>query len=191
MATVLLDFNRIQILTPEQNEKVFQELLGARNVWLRRNNWHPAIEIAGPDSGIEDYVHYSTVGATLYMDARDRGWKLYGKLRDMYNRLLWNRLGWLYDTFLEQIQNEIGDAEYDSGLADEAITAGIENHLKDCKACTDTLGQVRKIGEIVDARMSEPITDAFMEQHKDALERILLQAHPVGHRQPVWRSCRR
>jgi hypothetical protein len=117
MATVLLDFNRIQILTPEQNEKVLQELLGARNVWLHRNNWHSAIEIAGPDSGIEDYVHYSTVGATLYMDARDRGWKLYGKLRDMYNRLLWNRLGWLYDTFLEQIQNEIGDAEYDSGLA--------------------------------------------------------------------------
>ena len=117
MATVLLDFNRIQILTPEQNEKVFRELLGARNVWLRRNNWHPAIEIAGPDSGIENYVHYSTVGATLYMDARDKGWKLYGKLRDMYNRLLWNRLGWLYDTFLNQIQNEIGDAEYDTGLA--------------------------------------------------------------------------
>ena len=116
METILLDFNRVPVLDKEDTERVFQELLDMRNVWLARTNWHPALEISGADSGIEEYVHYYTVGATMYMDARDRGWELYKKLQKMYNRLLWKRLGWLYDTFLEEIQKELGDCEYDEGL---------------------------------------------------------------------------
>ena len=81
METILLDFNRVPVLDKEDTERVFQELLDMRNVWLARTNWHPALEISGADSGIEEYVHYYTVGATMYMDCllytspspRDRG----------------------------------------------------------------------------------------------------------------------
>ena len=116
METVFLDFNRIQILEPEDTERVFKQLLDMRGIWYQRNNWHPAFEIAGPDSGIEKYMHYHTVGAALYMDARDAGWKYYDKMRTMYNRVLRKKLGWLYDIFLEKIQEEIGEAEYTEGL---------------------------------------------------------------------------
>ena len=116
MENIFLDFNRIPILTTEECESVFVELLNMRKLWLQRHNWHPAFEIAGPDSGIENYMHYYTLGATLYMDARDSGWKFYNKLQKMYNRVLWKRLGWLYDLFLEKIQEQIGEAEYTKGL---------------------------------------------------------------------------
>ena len=116
MDNILLDFNRIPILEPEDTERVFKELLGMRGIWYQRNNWHPAFEIAGPDSGIEKYMHYYTVGAALYMDARDAGWKYYDKMRTMYNRVLQKKLGWLYDIFLEKIQEEVGEAEYTEGL---------------------------------------------------------------------------
>ena len=116
MENILLDFNRIQVLTPEETENVFNELISMRKLWLARTNWHPAFEIAGEDNDIESYMHYYTLGATLYMDARDRGWKFYTKLYKMYNRVLWKRLGWLYDKFLVEIQKEIGEAEYTEGL---------------------------------------------------------------------------
>ena len=83
METVLLDFDRIKIIEPHETESVFIALQNMRNIWLRRTNWHPALEIAGPDSNLEEYIHYYTVGATLYMDARDRGWKVYKKMTDM------------------------------------------------------------------------------------------------------------
>jgi len=50
------------------------------------------------------------------MDARDAGWKHYDKMRTMYNRVLQKKLGWLYDIFLEKIQEEVGEAEYTEGL---------------------------------------------------------------------------
>ena len=87
-----------------------------RKLWLARTNWHPAFEITGSDNDIESYVHYYTLGAALYMDARDKGWDFYTKLYKMYNRVLWKRLGWLYDKFLVEIQKEIGEAEYTEGL---------------------------------------------------------------------------
>ena len=116
MDNILLDFNRIPILEPEDTERVFKQLLDMRGIWYQRNNWHPAFEIAGPDSGIEKYMHYYTVGAALYMDARDAGWRYYDKMRKMYNRVLQKKLGWLYDIFLEKIQEEVGEAEYTEGL---------------------------------------------------------------------------
>ena len=116
MDNILLDFNRIEILKPEQCESVFIELLNMRKLWLQRHNWHPAFEIAGPDSGIEKYMHYYTLGAALYMDSRDNGWSFYNKLQKMYNRVLWKKLGWLYILFLEKIQEEVGEAEYTEGL---------------------------------------------------------------------------
>ena len=117
METVLLDFNRIKILEHDDKERVFEELLDMRKLWLRRTNWHPKLEIEGPDEEIEKYIDYYTMGATLYMDARDRGWDTYTKLRDMYNKVLTKRLGWLYDTFIDKLQEEIGPAEYEEGLA--------------------------------------------------------------------------
>ena len=79
METVLLDFNRIKILEHDDKERVFEELLDMRKLWLRRTNWHPKLEIEGPDEEIEKYIDYYTMGATLYMDARDRGWDTYTK----------------------------------------------------------------------------------------------------------------
>ena len=67
-----LDFNRIPILTEEENDLAFKELLKMKNIWFSRTNWQAEEHIS-----IEDYVHYYTVGATLYMDARDKGWKYY------------------------------------------------------------------------------------------------------------------
>ena len=117
MENIFLDFNRIPILSPTECESVFIELLNMRKLWLQRNNWHPAFEITGEqDNDIESYMHYYTMGATLYMDSRDQGWNFYDKLAKMYNRVLWKKLGWLYDLFLEKIQKEIGEAEYTQGL---------------------------------------------------------------------------
>ena len=111
-----LGFNRIPILTEEENELAFQEILGMKNIWFSRTNWHPAVEIEGENSGIEDYVHYYTVGATLYMDARDKGWKYYNRIYPKYNQVLKKKLQWLYDKFLVELQKELGECEYEDGL---------------------------------------------------------------------------
>ena len=113
METVLLDFDRVKILDPHETESVFIALQSMRNVWLQRTNWHPALEIAGPDSNLEKYIHYYTVGATLYMDARDRGWEFYKKMYQMYNRVLTRKLGWLYDKFLIELSKSLGECEYE------------------------------------------------------------------------------
>ena len=113
METVLLDFDRVKILDPQETESVFIALQSMRNVWLQRTNWHPALEIAGPDSNLEKYIHYYTVGATLYMDARDRGWEFYKKMYQMYNRVLTRKLGWLYDKFLIELSKSLGECEYE------------------------------------------------------------------------------
>ena len=58
MEDILLDFNRIQVLTPEETENVFNELISMRKLWLARTNWHPAFEIAGEDNDIAvSYTH--------------------------------------------------------------------------------------------------------------------------------------
>ena len=103
METVLLDFDRIKVIEPHETDSVFITLESMRKLWLQRTNWHPALEIAGPDSNLEQYIHYYTVGSTLYMDARDRGWNSYKNLSEMYNRVLRKKLGWLYDRFLFEL----------------------------------------------------------------------------------------
>ena len=117
METILLDFDRIKIIEPHETESVFITLESMRKLWLQRTNWHPALEIAGPDSNLEEYIHYYTLGATLYMDARDRGWKSYKNLSEMYNRVLIKKLGWLYERFLFELSEYLGDCQYEDDLA--------------------------------------------------------------------------
>ena len=117
METVLLDFDRIKIIEPHETESVFITLESMRKLWLQRTNWHPALEIGGEDSGIEDYVHYYTLGSTLYMDARDRGWKFYKNLSEMYNRVLIKKLGWLYERFIFEMSEYLGECKYEDDLA--------------------------------------------------------------------------
>ena len=117
METVLLDFDRIKIIEPHETESVFITLESMRKLWLQRTNWHPALEIGGEDSGIEDYVHYYTLGSTLYMDARDRGWKFYKNLSEMYNRVLIKKLGWLYERFIFELSEYLGECKYEDDLA--------------------------------------------------------------------------
>ena len=117
METVLLDFDRIKIIEPHETESVFITLESMRKLWLQRTNWHPALEIGGEDSGIEGYVHYYTLGSTLYMDARDRGWKTYKNLSEMYNRVLIKKLGWLYERFIFELSEYLGECKYEDDLA--------------------------------------------------------------------------
>ena len=117
METVLLDFDRIKIIEPHETDSVFITLESMRKLWLQRTNWHPALEIGGEDSGIEDYVHYYTLGSTLYMDARDRGWKFYKNLSEMYNRVLIKKLGWLYERFIFEMSEYLGECKYEDDLA--------------------------------------------------------------------------
>ena len=117
METVLLDFDRIKIIEPHETESVFITLESMRKLWLQRTNWHPALEIGGEDSGIEGYVHYYTLGSTLYMDARDRGWKFYKNLSEMYNRVLIKKLGWLYERFIFEMSEYLGECKYEDDLA--------------------------------------------------------------------------
>ena len=117
METVLLDFDRIKIIEPHETESVFITLESMRKLWLQRTNWHPALEIGGEDSGIEGYVHYYTLGSTLYMDARDRGWKSYKNLSEMYNRVLIKKLGWLYERFIFELSEYLGECKYEDDLA--------------------------------------------------------------------------
>ena len=113
METVLLDFDRIKVIEPHETDSVFITLESMRKLWLQRTNWHPALEIAGPDSNLEQYIHYYTVGSTLYMDARDRGWNSYKNLSEMYNRVLRKKLGWLYDRFLFELSEYLGECKYE------------------------------------------------------------------------------
>ena len=117
METVLLDFDRIKIIEPHETDSVFITLESMRKLWLQRTNWHPALEIGGEDSGIEGYVHYYTLGSTLYMDARDRGWKSYKNLSEMYNRVLIKKLGWLYERFIFELSEYLGECKYEDDLA--------------------------------------------------------------------------
>ena len=117
METVLLDFDRIKIIEPHETDSVFITLESMRKLWLQRTNWHPALEIGGEDSGIEGYVHYYTLGSTLYMDARDRGWKFYKNLSEMYNRVLIKKLGWLYERFIFELSEYLGECKYEDDLA--------------------------------------------------------------------------
>ena len=117
METVLLDFDRIKIIEPHETDSVFITLESMRKLWLQRTNWHPALEIGGEDSGIEGYVHYYTLGSTLYMDARDRGWKSYKNLSEMYNRVLIKKLGWLYERFIFEMSEYLGECKYEDDLA--------------------------------------------------------------------------
>ena len=117
METVLLDFDRIKIIEPHETDSVFITLESMRKLWLQRTNWHPALEIGGEDSGIEGYVHYYTLGSTLYMDARDRGWKFYKNLSEMYNRVLIKKLGWLYERFIFEMSEYLGECKYEDDLA--------------------------------------------------------------------------
>ena len=54
MDNILLDFDRVKILEPHEAESVFITLESMRKLWLQRTNWHPALEIAGPDSNLEE-----------------------------------------------------------------------------------------------------------------------------------------
>ena len=117
METVLLDFDRIKIIEPHETDSVFITLESMRKLWLQRTNWHPALEIAGPDSNLEEYIHYYTLGSTLYMDARDRGWKSYKNLSEMYNRVLIKKLGWLYERFIFEMSEYLGECKYEDDLA--------------------------------------------------------------------------
>ena len=62
-------------------------------------------------------MHYSTLGATLYMDASDRGWSYYEKHKSITNRVLSTKFDWVYHKLIEALTAEIGQCAYEPDLA--------------------------------------------------------------------------
>ena len=52
METVLLDFDRIKVIEPHETDSVFITLESMSKLFMQRTNFHPALEIAGPDSNL-------------------------------------------------------------------------------------------------------------------------------------------
>ena len=57
----------VEVLTDDEVKKVTEDLYGTRSIWKQRTNWHPTNDIVNTED-LESFMHYSTLGATLYMD---------------------------------------------------------------------------------------------------------------------------
>ena len=73
----------VEILNGDEVETVKKGVYDCVNLWKKRQNWHPGSDLFGTAEDIESYMHYSTLGATLYMDASDNGWSYYKKHKDI------------------------------------------------------------------------------------------------------------
>ena len=71
MEVLLLNIGIVEVLNDTEVKKVEQGVHDCTNLWKRRENWHPVNDVPRYNEDIESYMHYSTLGATLYMDASD------------------------------------------------------------------------------------------------------------------------
>lgn len=106
-----------RVLTSDEVDTIHADILSLKKIWRQRINWHPTND-AGGDEDLENYIHYHTLGATLYMDASDYGWKHYMKFKTLTNQILMKKFGWLYDEFKYAISEALGEeCEYEGELA--------------------------------------------------------------------------
>ena len=107
----------VEVLNEEEVRKVTEDVFGCRSIWKQRTNWHPRNDDGNNIEDIEDYVHYSTLGATLYMDASDNGWEYYEKHKNITNKVLNMKFGWVYHKLIEALTPHIGVCGYEGELA--------------------------------------------------------------------------
>ena len=67
MEDILLNIGIVEVLTDDEVKKVERGVYDCVNLWHTRQNWHPNIDLFGTTENIERYMHYSTLGATLYL----------------------------------------------------------------------------------------------------------------------------
>ena len=113
---VLLLIGIVEVLNDDEVKKVEQGVYDCVHLWKPRVNWHPVNDVPDYNEDIETFMHYSTLGATLYMDASDMGWEYYEKHRDIANRVLDLKFGWVYDKLLAALTPEIGECSLESEL---------------------------------------------------------------------------
>ena len=107
----------VKILTDDETKKVEQGVYDCVHLWKRRENWHPVNDVPQYNEDIESYMHYSTLGATLYMDASDVGWSYYEKHKGITNRVLDKKFDWVYEKLIEALTPHVGECSLESDLA--------------------------------------------------------------------------
>ena len=107
----------VEVLTDDEVKKVERGVYDCVNLWHTRQNWHPNIDLFGTTENIERYMHYSTLGATLYMDASDNGWGYYCKHKEVTNRVLDKKFGWVYDKLTAALRPHLGNVSLEADLA--------------------------------------------------------------------------
>jgi len=112
-----LNLGVVKILTDDETKKVEQGVYDCVHLWKGRENWHPVNDVPRYNEDIESYMHYSTLGATLYMDASDNGWSYYEKHKDITNRVLDKKFDWVYQKLIEALTPHVGECSLESGLA--------------------------------------------------------------------------
>ena len=117
MEVLLLNLGVVKILTDDETKKVEQGVYDCVHLWKRRENWHPVNDVPQYNEDIESYMHYSTLGATLYMDASDVGWSYYEKHKGITNRVLDKKFDWVYEKLIEALTPHVGECSLESDLA--------------------------------------------------------------------------
>ena len=114
---LLLNLGVVKILTDDETKKVEQGVYDCVHLWKRRENWHPVNDVPQYNEDIESYMHYSTLGATLYMDASDVGWSYYEKHKGITNKVLDKKFDWVYEKLIEALTPHVGECSLESDLA--------------------------------------------------------------------------
>ena len=117
MEVLLLNLGVVKILTDDETKKVEQGVYDCVHLWKGRENWHPVNDVPRYNEDIESYMHYSTLGATLYMDASDNGWSYYEKHKEITNRVLDLKFGWVYEKLIAALTPHVGECSLESDLA--------------------------------------------------------------------------
>jgi len=112
-----LNLGVVKILTDDETKKVEQGVYDCVHLWKRRENWHPVNDVPQYNEDIESYMHYSTLGATLYMDASDVGWSYYEKHKGITNKVLDKKFDWVYEKLIEALTPHVGECSLESDLA--------------------------------------------------------------------------
>jgi|TARA_B100001093_G_scaffold440618_1_gene441219 hypothetical protein len=114
---VLLLIGIVEVLNDDEVKKVEQGVNDCVHLWKGRENWHPVNDVPEYNEDVESFMHYSTLGATLYMDASDMGWAYYEKHKSITNRVLHTKFDWVYDKLLKALAPEIGECTLEPDLA--------------------------------------------------------------------------
>ncbi len=111
-----MNFGIVNVITDDEVQTLKEQIYGLKKFWKQRINWHPAND-TGSEEDLERYVHYYTLGTTLYMDASDYGFRTYWRSKTITNRVLSLKMGWVYHKLIAALAPEIGPVAFEGELA--------------------------------------------------------------------------